>query len=41
MLAHGEPPATGDEFADFEARLRKLAASLDGEYDGWEAAVSA
>jgi len=40
-LAHGEPPATDDEFADFEARLRKLAESLDGEFDGWEAAVSA
>ena len=40
-LAHGEPPATDDEFADFEGRLRKLAESLNGEYDGWEAALSA
>jgi len=40
-LASTEPPATDDAFADLEARLRKLAESLNGEYDGWEAAVSA
>jgi len=39
-LASTEPPATDDAFADLEARLRKLAESLNGEYDGWEAAVS-
>jgi hypothetical protein len=38
-LAQSEPPATDDAFADLEARLRKLAESLNGEYDGWEAAV--
>src|SRR5437899_167868 len=39
-LAQSEPPSTDDAFADLEARLRKLAESLNGEYDGWEAAVS-
>jgi hypothetical protein len=39
-LAHTGSPATGDSFANLEARMRKLAESLNGEYDGWEAAVS-
>ena len=38
--AQSEPPSTDDAFADLEARLRKVAESLNGEYDGWEAAVS-
>ena len=40
-LARSEPAPTENAFADLEARLRKLAESLSGEYDGWEAAVSA
>ncbi len=40
-LARSEPAPTEDAFADLEARLRQLAESLNGEYDGWEAAVSA
>ena len=40
-LAHGEPPASEDAFAHLEARLRELAESLNGEYDGWEASVTA
>jgi len=39
-LAHSQPPASDDAFANLEARMRKLAESLNGEYDGWEAAVS-
>jgi len=39
-LAHTEPTATDDAFANVEARIRELAESLNGEYDGWEAAVS-
>lgn len=40
-LAQTEPPATDEAFANLEARLRQLAESLNGEYDGWQAAVSA
>ena len=40
-LARSEQAPTEDAFADLEARLRQLAESLNGEYDGWEAAVSA
>jgi hypothetical protein len=39
-LAQSDPPPADDAFADLEARLRRLAESLNGEYDGWEAAVS-
>ena len=39
-LARSEPAPTENAFTDLEARLRKLAESLSGEYDGWEAAVS-
>jgi hypothetical protein len=39
-LVQTKPLATGEAFADLEARLRALAESLNGEYDGWEAAVS-
>ena len=39
-LVQTAPPATDDAFAKIEERLRKLAESLNGEYDGWQAAVS-
>ena len=39
-LVQTEPPATDDAFENIEERLRNVAESLNGEYDGWEAAVS-
>jgi hypothetical protein len=39
-LVQTESLSTDDAFAELEARLRNLAESLNGEYDGWEAAVS-
>ncbi len=39
VFASGDVPPPGEPFGDTRAHLEALAASLGGEYDGWELAV--
>ena len=38
-LATTDPPSSDEEFAALEERMRQVAESFDGEFDGWQGAV--